>query len=143
MNDTLREALDGLQDEFRGRTIDLHLAPLPKIRADPALMRQVWTNLLSNAVKYTRPRVVASIAVGCNEVNPNEFAFFVRDNGVGFDMKYEGKLFGVFERLHGQSEFEGTGIGLAIVRRIIQRHGGFTWAEGKPDGGATFWFTLK
>ena len=143
MNQTLQQALDGLQQEFQDRTIEWRLTPLPNIEADPALMRQVWTNLLSNAIKYTRPRPAAMIEIGCNETNPNEFAFFVRDNGVGFDMKYEAKLFGVFERLHVQSEFEGTGIGLAIVRRIIHRHGGYTWAEGKPDAGATFWFSLK
>ncbi len=124
------------------RHIELDLAALPEVQADPALMRQVWTNLLSNAAKYTRPRDPARIEVGCQENSAGEHVFFVRDNGVGFDMKYASKLFGVFQRLHRPTEFEGTGIGLANVRRIIARHGGQTWAEAKPDLGATISFTL-
>jgi chemotaxis family two-component system sensor kinase Cph1 len=115
---------------------------LPKVQADPALMRQVWANLLSNAVKYTRTRDPALVQVGCQDSQAGEFVFFVRDNGVGFDMKYADKLFGVFQRLHRAAEFEGVGIGLANVRRIVGRHGGHTWAEGKPDAGATISFTL-
>ena len=116
---------------------------MPRVQADRALLRQVLANLIGNAVKYSRPRDTAKIEIGCaNGEQSGEFVFFVRDNGVGFDMQYADKLFGVFQRLHRAEEFEGTGIGLATVRRIIQRHGGTTRAEGKVDGGATFYFTL-
>src|ERR1051325_2309385 len=131
------------QPGTEGRCIEWRLSPLPKVEADAALMRQVWTNLLSNAVKYTRPRNPARIEVGCEDSLHGEFVFFVRDNGVGFDMKYADKLFGVFQRLHRANEFEGTGIGLANVRRIINRHGGQIWAEGKLDAGTTVSFTMK
>ena len=107
------------------------------------MMRQVWVNLLSNAIKYTRPRDPAHIEVGCDVSQPKEFVFFVRDNGVGFNMQYAGKLFGVFQRLHQEKEFEGTGIGLANVRRIVSRHGGHTTAEGTLNAGATISFTLR
>jgi two-component system, sensor histidine kinase and response regulator len=142
MNELLQRARDELQPEIQGRHIEWCLAKLPKVQADASLMRQVWTNLLSNAVKYTRPRDPARIEVGCED-SPREFVFFVRDNGVGFDMKYADKLFGVFQRLHRAQEFEGTGIGLANVRRIITRHGGQTWAEGKLNAGTTISFTLR
>jgi hypothetical protein len=143
MNELLQRVRDDLQPETQGRHIEWRLAKLPKVEADASLMRQVWTNLLSNAVKYTRPRDPARIEVGCEDSSRGEFVFFVRDNGVGFDMKYADKLFGVFQRLHRPQEFEGTGIGLANVRRIINRHGGQTWAEGKLNAGTTISFTLR
>ncbi|MGH7992570.1 MAG: sensor histidine kinase [Limisphaerales bacterium] len=137
----VHEAIGGLQTEINGRQIHWKIAPLPEVEADPAMLRQVWVNLIANAVKYSRPRNPAEIEIGCNPDN-GELVFFVRDNGVGFDMQYAHKLFGVFQRLHRAEEFEGTGIGLANVRRIVHRHGGRTWAEGKLDGGATFFFSL-
>ena len=143
MSHLLQRARDDLELETQGRRIEWQFAPLPKIEADASLMSQVWTNLLSNSVKFTRPRDPARIEVGCEDSSHGEFVFFVRDNGVGFDMKYAGKLFGVFQRLHRAEEFEGTGIGLANVRRIISRHGGHIWAEGKLDAGATVFFTLR
>ena len=105
------------------------------------LIRQVWYNLLSNAVKYTSARPVAEISVGM-EVRDGQEAYYVRDNGAGFDMKYAGRLFEVFQRLHTTEQFEGSGIGLATVHKIIQRHGGRIWADAQPDQGATFFFTL-
>jgi light-regulated signal transduction histidine kinase (bacteriophytochrome) len=107
------------------------------------MLRQVWFNLIDNAVKYSAKTQNPRITIGVAPTNANgEQAFFIRDNGVGFDMSYVDKLFGVFQRLHGLAEFEGTGIGLANVRRIVTRHGGRTWAEGKVGEGATFYFTL-
>ena len=123
------------------RAIEFRVGDLPKGPGDPALLHQVLVNLISNAVKYTRSRPSAVIEIGAR-VEPGELIYFVRDNGVGFDMEYAHKLFGVFQRLHSTSEFEGTGVGLALVQRIIQRHGGRVWGEGKVGEGATFFFTL-
>lgn len=120
------------------------MGDLPPCDADPALLQQVWTNLLSNAIKYTRGREVATIDVGWRSDGdpPGDPTYFVKDNGVGFDMRYVDKVFGVFQRLHRAEDFEGTGVGLAIVQRIILRHGGRVWAEAQPGQGATFSFTL-
>lgn len=121
--------------------ITWEISPLPSVRGDPALLRQVWANLIGNAVKYSGKNPHPRIAIASRAEN-GELVFSVSDNGVGFDMTYAGKLFGVFQRLHGVSEFEGTGIGLANVRRIVARHGGRTWAEGRVGEGATFYFSL-
>jgi PAS domain S-box-containing protein len=142
LDSLVHEAIDGLHGEMDGRHIRWKIASLPEVKADPAMLRQVWVNLIANAVKYSRPREPAEIEIGSIDTQNGELVFFVRDNGVGFDMQYAHKLFGVFQRLHRAEEFEGTGIGLANVRRIIHRHGGRTWAEGKVDGGATFFFSL-
>ncbi len=130
-----------LESEAEARRIEWRVAPLPFADCDPALMKQVFANLLSNAVKYTRPRRQAVIEVGALNENGRS-AIFVRDNGVGFSMKYADKLFGVFQRLHRAEDFEGTGVGLATVQRIIHKHGGEVWAEAQLDQGATFYFTL-
>jgi len=142
-NSLIHEAQERLQSEINGRTINWIIPLLPEVEADPSMMLQVWLNLLANAIKYTRTRQPAEIEIGWREGDAGEYIFFVRDNGVGFDEQYSAKLFGVFQRLHRSDEFEGTGIGLANVRRIISRHGGRTWAEGKIDRGATFYFSLN
>ncbi len=138
----VQEVIQEFDAETKGRVIDWHIAELPAVTGDRAMLRVVLGNLISNALKFTQPRERAEIEIGCLPDQGTETVIFVRDNGVGFDMQYAGKLFGVFQRLHGVEEFEGTGIGLANVRRVIGRHGGRTWAEGKIDGGATFYFSL-
>ena len=142
LEQTIKEALRELRQEMEGRDIVWKIAPLPEVQGDSSLLRLAWVNLISNAVKYTRTRPRAEIEIGCDSSQDHKTVFFIRDNGVGFDMKYVDKLFGVFQRLHRAGEFEGTGIGLANVRRIVHRHGGRTWAEGVVDSGATFYFSL-
>jgi PAS domain S-box-containing protein len=130
-----------LTQETRDRDIQWIIGDLPEVEADSALLRQVLLNLLANALKYTRPRKQARIEIGCSDTQ-DEHVISVRDNGVGFDMRYAHKLFGVFQRLHRATDFEGTGVGLANVRRVIHRHGGRTWAEAELNKGASFFFTL-
>jgi light-regulated signal transduction histidine kinase (bacteriophytochrome) len=154
------QVLDELQAERNNRQIEVSLGTLPDCQADSSLLKQVYANLIANAFKFTRTREHGRIEIGCvadgrpQRVDGNSYAFrsaignppstvyFVRDNGVGFDMKYADKLFGVFQRLHRAEDYEGTGVGLAIVQRIIQRLGGRVWAEGEVDKGATFYFTI-
>lgn len=135
--------VDDLKPDTLDRTIVWTVSPLPEVIGDQAMLKQAFVNLLSNAIKYTRPRAIAEIEIGIEGQENDQVILFVRDNGVGFDMKYIDKLFGVFQRLHRIDEFEGTGIGLANVRRIILRHGGRVWAESKLDEGTTLYFTLK
>jgi light-regulated signal transduction histidine kinase (bacteriophytochrome) len=138
----VRNTIKELEQEAAGRDIVWKIGALPQVHADQALLRQVLINLISNALKYSRTRPRTEIEIGCPPDSNGEHVVFIRDNGVGFDMKYAEKLFGVFQRLHEAGEFEGTGIGLANVQRIIGRHGGRTWAEGVVDAGATFYFSL-
>jgi PAS domain S-box-containing protein len=138
----VRATLDELLAAHSGRAIDIQLGDLPPCDGDPALLRQVWANLLSNALKYTGKRAEATVEIGALQER-SATVYFVRDNGTGFDMRYAEKLFGVFQRLHRQEEFDGTGVGLAIVQRIVHRHGGRIWAEAALDRGATFYFTLE
>jgi len=137
----VEQVREELTPETQGRSIDWKIGKLPRVYADRTLLKQVWMNLLGNAIKYSRQREKAEITVDCRE-GAADFEFYVSDNGAGFDMQYVGKLFGIFQRLHMKEEFEGTGIGLANVQRIIARHGGKTWAEGEINVGATFYFTL-
>lgn len=141
MSTLARQVADTVSRDAGDRPIELVVGDLPTVRGEHALLRQVWTNYLQNAVKFTRGRTPARIEVG-HQVDNGELIFFVRDNGAGFDMRYGDKLFGVFQRLHRPEEFEGTGVGLAIVKRIVLRHGGRVWAEGAEERGATFYFTL-
>jgi signal transduction histidine kinase len=138
----VREVIRELEPDTAGRDIEWRIADLPSVGGDASLLRIVLGNLISNALKFTRPRQQAQIDIGSTPNQGSEAVIFVRDNGVGFDMSYVDKLFGVFQRLHRADEFEGTGIGLANVRRIIARHGGRTWAEGQVDQGAAFFFSL-
>ncbi len=138
VGETIRKA----EPETEGRKIEWTVASLPTVSGDRAMLSVVFSNLISNAIKYTRPREVARIEIGTLPGDGRELVLFVRDNGVGFDQEYVDRLFNVFQRLHRVEDFEGTGIGLAIVRRIMCRHGGRTWAEGKVDHGATFYFSF-
>lgn len=140
----VRQCLDELQTQLAGRRVEIRVDDLPACLADRSLLKQVWTNLLANALKYTSKRDGATIEIGSRNGDDTSLkTFFVKDNGVGFDMRYAHKLFGVFQRLHRAEDYEGTGVGLAIVHRIIHRHGGRVWAEAQPDRGATFYFSLE
>lgn len=138
----VREVFAELRESEAERQIELLIGDLPPCQADPSLLRQIMVNLLDNALKFTRGQPTARIEVG-SRLAGTVRQYYVRDNGTGFDMAYRGKLFGVFQRLHGAEEFEGTGVGLAIVRNIVERHGGQVGAESVPDAGALFWFTLE
>jgi light-regulated signal transduction histidine kinase (bacteriophytochrome) len=138
----VRNVLEDLKSQREGRQVELRIGDLPACQGDAALLNQVWVNLISNALKYTRKRETALIEIGC-KLEHDEHVYFVRDNGAGFNMRYVNKLFGVFQRLHRADQFEGTGVGLAIVQRIVHRHGGRIWAEAELNQGATFNFTLK
>jgi len=137
----VKQILDDLRVEQDGRKPDIIIEDMPPFQGDPSLFKQVYVNLLTNALKFTRKRDPARIEIGCQQVN-DESVYFVKDNGVGFDMRYANKLFGVFQRLHDAKEYEGTGVGLAIVQRVILRHGGRLWAEAEVDKGAVFYFTI-
>jgi PAS domain S-box-containing protein len=138
----VKEALDEVRQETEGRNMDWTIGSLPNLYGDRSMLRLALVNLVANAVKFTRTRPQPQIEIGCADGKENEIVVFIRDNGVGFEMKYVNKLFGVFQRLHRAEEFEGTGIGLATVQRIIHRHGGRVWAEGLVDRGATFYFSV-
>jgi signal transduction histidine kinase len=139
--DLAQRVIDGMTHERAGRDIDFVIADFPTWQVDAGLMQQVLVNLISNAIKFTRERAKARIEVGYR-MDGTTLVVFVKDNGVGFNMKYMNKLFGVFQRLHSADQFEGTGVGLSIVRRIIERHGGKVWVDGEQDQGATFYFSL-
>ncbi|MEX1126045.1 MAG: ATP-binding protein, partial [Acidimicrobiia bacterium] len=141
MDRLAREVIAEAERDLNGRDVQFEAGPLPQVEGDLAMIRLALVNLVSNAVKYTRPRARAEIKLDCDSSGAEQ-VFCVKDNGVGFDKKYVNKLFGVFQRLHGPEEFEGTGIGLANVQRIVHRHGGRVWAEGELDKGAAFYFTL-
>jgi light-regulated signal transduction histidine kinase (bacteriophytochrome) len=135
------EVVADLHGESSERDVQWSIERLPHVDADPAMLRIVWTNLLDNALKFTQSRAVTEVQVGTSHAD-GQTSFFVRDNGVGFDARFAGKLFGVFQRLHPKEEFAGSGIGLATVRRIVARHAGRTGGDGNVDRGATFWFSL-
>jgi signal transduction histidine kinase len=142
LNDLIKDVLKEFEPDIKNRKISWKIADLPVVKGDKAMLRIVFYNLISNSIKFTQPRDIAEIEIGIKPSSQEDFIFFIRDNGVGFDMKLVDKLFGVFQRLHQKDEFEGTGIGLANVRLIVSRHGGKTWAEGEVDRGATFYFSL-
>jgi light-regulated signal transduction histidine kinase (bacteriophytochrome) len=144
MAELVRSVLDDLRPSCAGRGMEVVIGDLPCCRGDPRLVRQVLQNLIENAIKYTRTCAVARIEIGAHDAPQcaNGPVFFVADNGVGFDMRYSDRLFGAFQRLHRIEEYEGAGVGLATVRRIVERHGGRIWGDAKPNAGATFFFTL-
>ena len=137
----VKSVVDELMQEAQGRSVEIKLEDVPDCLGDASLLKQVFINLFSNALKFTSHKDVAVIELGCQR-QKDQLAYFLRDNGAGFDMDYSDKLFGVFQRLHSTAEFEGSGIGLSIVKRIIERHGGRVWADGAVGQGATFYFTL-
>jgi light-regulated signal transduction histidine kinase (bacteriophytochrome) len=138
----VRRALEQLEPAIDGRPIELTIGELPACQGDPTLLAQVFVNLIGNAIKYSKDRAPARIELGSRPGEAGEPVYYVRDNGAGFDMQYAHKLFGVFQRLHRSEDYEGTGVGLAIVQRIVRRHDGRIWAEADVDKGATFFFTL-
>src|SRR5207245_9673386 len=135
------EVLQEMAPDAQGRNVAWGIEPLPEVWGDRALLKQVWANLLGNALKYTRQQEKAEIKVGC-QPRVGELEFHISDNGAGFDMRYAARLCGVFQRLHREEDFEGTGVGLANVRQIVTRHGGATWAGGAVDGGGAFLLAL-
>jgi light-regulated signal transduction histidine kinase (bacteriophytochrome) len=141
LDSLVNEIIAEMEPDLNGRRVLWNHFPLPSIRGDPTMVRQAFVNLISNALKYSQFRDPAEINIGVLDDKPDECIFFIQDNGAGFDPRYADKLFGVFQRLHSQEEFEGIGIGLANVRRIVTRHGGRIWAEGRPGKGATFYFS--
>jgi chemotaxis family two-component system sensor kinase Cph1 len=143
LNPIVDEVISMLQPDCDGRDVEWRIAKLPVLDCDPILMAQVFQNLLGNALKYSGGRAKAVIEVDSIQRPGKPAIIFVRDNGAGFNLKYAERLFGVFQRFHAESEFEGTGVGLATVHRIIQKHGGMIWAEAEVDHGATFYFALQ
>jgi two-component system sensor kinase len=141
-SEIVSKCIADLEMECKSRNIQWKIGEMPAVKGDAAMMKQVFANLIGNAIKYTRNRDPAIIEIECQKEPTGELQFAIKDNGAGFDMKYAEKLFGVFQRMHRPEEFEGTGIGLAIVRRIILRHGGRIWASAVLNGGATFTFTI-
>jgi len=137
----VEQVLQDLESPIATRNIQVKIGTLPTVQADSTLLREVFLNLLDNAVKFTGQRAQAAIEVGC-QTDHHPYVWYVRDNGIGFDMEHAGQLFGVFTRLHSAQDFEGTGVGLALVQRIVQRHGGEIWVQAEPNKGATFYFTL-
>jgi light-regulated signal transduction histidine kinase (bacteriophytochrome) len=142
LGEVVKEVQSEAVDDTQGRNVTWRVGPLPTLRGDRSMLKLALMNLISNAVKFTRTRPQPEIEIGCTDKEKPEVVVFIKDNGVGFDMKYVHKLFGVFQRLHRADEFEGTGIGLATVQRIVRRHGGEVWAEGAVDKGSTFYLSL-
>jgi len=141
MDEIVREVIDELKEIHSGQNIEWNIKPLPDARGDKTMLRQVFANLMSNAIKYSRPRETAVIEVG-GWTEKEKNVYYVKDNGIGFPMEYADGIFEVFERLHTAEKFEGTGVGLAIVKRVIVRHSGEVWVQSKVDGGSTFYFSI-